>query len=287
MHSRASLLATAGAVALTAATITAQASAPPASPSQPPQQINPQTILGSLLWAWGWAGANGQHVVIVPGPRGPLIEFLADLSGNGHHWFRYGTNQPGYQVGLDLPATTKGGAYQTSLPLIGLDKYSPPCPSGCELYGNVYDQEQSLNANGAFYLAVVSMNTRTGGTRELLGRTALDVVRCDQSRDNVSLTVHGTTREIAPDGTLPAGISLLEIWRKASGEIVCVANGNVVSPPGIFMPGVFALSGFGYDGAGTSQHDDYLCELVICDGLPTATQRNALRTHLSGKWGVQ
>ena len=157
-----------------------------------PQSFTP-TDIGSKLYAWGWAGVNGENVTLVDGPNGKLISFMQDLSGNGNTFFRNGGSKPAYQVGLTLPENTKGGAYSTTLPLIGLDKYVP----GQQIYGNIFDFTNPLVDSNDFYLAAVYMNTRTGGQREVWGNDAAGWVRIDQQREQVSLNIGGTAKQIS------------------------------------------------------------------------------------------
>ncbi len=237
-------------------------------------------MIGSA-WAWGWAGERGEHLTLVEGPRGLRVERMTDLSGRGNHFFNYGSNQGAYQSGLSIEADEKGGAYATDLKLIGLDRYA----DGSQVYGNVYYQERRLNAAGPMYLAAVCMNTRIGGQRELFGTDAVHSLRIDQERDNVQLCINGTTRRVSRDGACPRGILLLEVWRDSTSRIVCMGNGADISA-GVTMGQTFAVSGLGFDGSGSSQWDDYLMEVVMCDGLPTASEREALREYLRAKWDI-
>jgi hypothetical protein len=242
---------------------------------------DPRSI-GSELWAWGWAGQQSENLTLINGPRGKLITDMVDLSGRGNHFYNYGANKPAYQIGLNLNASTKGGSYQTSLPIVGLDKYA----GGSQVYGNILYQAKHLNAQGGFYLAAVCTNTRTGGERELFGTDNQNYVRLDQQRNNVTLKVGGVQQKVGKDGSLPKGILLLEIWRDDAGKVTCYGNGVDISVPRIKIPQTFALSGMGFDGGGSSQWDDYWMEFVLCDALPPQAERDFLRGYLSSKWGI-
>ena len=92
--------------------------------------------------------------------------------------------------------------------------------------------------------------------------------------------------KIVDDGRLPKGILLIEVWRDESDVVTALVNGEQASSSDVVMPGVFAMSGFGWSGRGTSKHDDWLMELVIADDLPDTIRRQLLRSHLMDKWGL-
>ena len=246
------------------------------------QPVGDPGDIGSELWAWGWAGYKGQNLVLGQSKYGPVVTQMNDLSGRGNHFFANSQYQPAYATSLELPSSTKGGAYQTSLPVVGLDSYA----DGSNVYGNVMYQNRTLNAAGGFYLAAVCMNTRNGGTRQLFGSTNGDVVHLDQGLDAVFMTVGGQWRRLCPDGDLPKGIMVLEIWRDSKGVMTCFANGNKVTQGTVKTTKTSQISGFGFDGSGSSQWDDYSMEFVMCDALPPKSERDMIREYLRAKWNV-
>lgn len=239
------------------------------------------TDMGEELWAWGWAGLDGSNVTLVDGPGGQRITFMGDLSGSGNDFFNDGGNQPAYQLGLQLDASTKGGPYATGLPIIGVDTYQ----TGGLVYGNVFHQSSGMAAAADFYLASVLMNTRESGNRELFGTDANNFVRIDQERNDVSITIAGTSLQLV-DASCPEGIMVLEIWRDSANNLSCQANGVDVTFGTPTLAGVFDVVGMGYDGSGTSQWDDYWMEFVFCDALPQESKRAALREYLRAKWNA-
>ena len=233
------------------------------------------------LWAWG----NGDQVSLVDGPRGKLISQMDDQSGNipPNHWTNGGANRPAFQVGLDLPASAKGGPYSTSLPLIGLDKYAS---NGAQHYGNVLKQASFADPD-EWYIAAVFGNTRPSGKRELLGNDLQNFFRIDQADDSAALAIASSLQGVVAAGGIPSGFVLLELWRDSGNAIHCFANGVDVSAASNPMPGTFDLKGLGYDGKGSSQWDDYFAELAIYRDLPASEDRAAVRGHLMSKWSIQ
>ncbi|MCA8942540.1 MAG: carboxypeptidase regulatory-like domain-containing protein [Planctomycetes bacterium] len=239
------------------------------------------TSIGSELWAWGWAGADGSNLARVSGGGGDLISFMADLSGHGRHFFNNTSRKAGYESSLNLGAETLGGAYATNLPLIGIHRYA----NGSDHFGSIYYQSTELAATAGFYLAVVMTNTREAGTRELFGTDGQHNLRLDQSSGDLYMTLGGFETKLT-DGTIPHGALILEIWREDSGRMTVMENGLEASDGSAFVNGRFDVSGFGFDQTGTSYFDDYLMEVVMCDRLPPAPERDQLREYLRVKWGT-
>jgi hypothetical protein len=248
--------------------------ASPCAPAYEPKE------LGEALWAWGWAGKQGEQLTLEDGPKGKVIRRMADLSGRGNHFLSEGGSKPGYEPGLDLGPDTKGGAYKTRLPVVGLDRYR----NGAQVYGNVFHWERPLEAKAGFYLAAACLNTRDGGVRELFGADARNFVRLDQERDQVEICIAGERRTLCAKEACPKGLLILEVWRTDDGVLGCRANGKEISTPGVKLPGTLALSGLGFDGEGSSQWDDYWMEFVLCDRLPPAGNRDACGDYLRAKW---
>ncbi|HUX17481.1 MAG TPA: hypothetical protein VMW52_13475, partial [Phycisphaerae bacterium] len=238
------------------------------------------TDIGDELWAWGWAGARSENLILKDGPRGKVIDRMGDLSGRGHDFVGVAGQKPAWQAGLNVPAGAKGGPYRTDLPVIGLDRYQ----GGSQVYGNVFRFDEAMNAAAGFYVAAVFTNTRAGGVRELLGLDARNCLRIDQQRNRVEVVIAGQRATLGAKDSLPAGEVVLELWREASMEVVCAANGHEIGRAK--LPGAFTLAGLGYDGTGSSQWDDHWMEFVLCDKLPAATERAAILACLAARWGV-
>lgn len=239
------------------------------------------TDIGSELWAWGWAGADGSNVARVNGSGGDFISFMADLSGHGRHFFNNTSRQSGYQSTLSLDASTLGGAYHTSYPVIGVHRFS----NGVDHFGSIYYQSTELQANAGFYLAVAFVNTRDAGTRELFGTDDRHFTRLNQAAGDLYLTLNGVERKLT-DGTIPHGPLVLEIWRDNTGTMTVMENGLQASDGSVSISGRFDVSGFGFDQSGTSYFDDYLMEIVMCDALPPEAERDQIREYMRVKWGL-
>jgi len=130
------------------------------------------------------------------------------------------------------------------------------------------------------------VNTRTTGERELWGTTEVDNVRLDQLQDRVNINIAGAPFQLTEGDAMEKGPLLLEIWRRRDGTLRTFVNGDDRSRPGIQSDGVFALSGIGFDQAGTSGWDDAAFEYIVCHGLPNAARRREVREYLRAKWGL-
>lgn len=232
------------------------------------------------LWAWGWAGNQGEFVTTRSGDFGKLvITEMQDLSGNGNHFSN--TNggvqtQPGYQEGVSSVG------YSTDLPAVALSSYS----DGTNIYLQFLEQDATMNAD-AFYLAFAGMNTRSAGHRWLWGTQSSNGVRLDQTDDRVDIIINGNGQNLTAKGALPRGPILLEIWRDGSGRLTTFINGTDASLADTTDNSAFALSGVGGGlQSGDSAWDDYAFEYIACDGLPTSTDRQQVREYLRSKWGL-
>ncbi len=237
--------------------------------------------IGSELYAWGWAGDGGSNLSLVGSSPGSSITLMSDLSGLGHHFFNNGDRKAAFAPNLDLDASTLGGAYSTSLPLIGLHRW----PNGSDHFGSVYYWSEGMNATADFYIVCAMVNTRDNGVRDFFGTDETNLVRMDQSDGDVYLRIAGVDRKVSSN-QIDHGPLVLEIWRTAGGDITVYANGQDVTAGSINMTGTFDVNGFGFDQTGTSYFDDYLMELVYCDALPPAPERDDVREYLRQKWGL-
>jgi len=229
---------------------------------------------GDALWAWAWAGEDGEHAHIMTVGGYKVISRLNDLSGNMNHFFGSYSNPPPYQVGYSW-----NDVYSTPLPVISLDRWA----DGKQSYGSVMRLPSHINASGPFYLAFAGMNTRTGGAREVWGAGENHFVRLDQERDRVELEIDGEHALITGKQAVEKGPLLLEVWRDETDRVFVVANGVDVSQP-VSLSGTFKMNGTGYDGKGSSQWDDVSFEYIACKGEMTESSRSQVRAYLNDKW---
>lgn len=226
----------------------------------------------SVLWCWAWAGIDGENVVTQPGRFGPVISRVTDLSGCGNDLYSGTYHQPGYRVGVTLE-----DGWSTDLPLIALHRY----PTDQDHYGNVYFQDQTIDA-WQFYYSVAFTNSRGSGLRTLLGSSLEDYVWLDQRANLLEVRIAGKQFLTLP-GSLPIGPVLLELARDSSGVISVRTNGQEVfrSAPNF---GLCRLSGVGLGPSNSSHFDDYLMEVVLFRSLPDPKFQALVRSYLRSKW---
>lgn len=230
------------------------------------------------LWAWAWGGEDGAFVELEGDPPEQWIRRMVDQSGNGRDYVNEGPEMPAYQLGYSWD----DGDYSTELPIVAVNTRD----TGMLVYEQYMFQDESLDAAGGFYLAFAGMNTRDGGQRELWGTTEQDTVRLDQERDRVNIVIAGQNQSLTAEDAMDKGPLLLEVWREDDGSLHAFINGADASEPGAMSGATFALSGIGSDQTGSSGWDDYAFEYIVCAGVPTGMQRDAVREYLRDKWGL-
>lgn len=228
------------------------------------------------LWAWGWAGNNGQHVTIQNDNFGPRIVRMTDLSGNGNDFIADSEAQPGYQSSFSR------GGYSTSLPIVAVDTYS----NGTQIYRQYLNQNSTMST-GPFYLAFAGYESRPAGHRVLWGSTGSNRVRLQQEKNRVDITIGGGEHNLSVDGAWSDGPVLIEVWRDGSNRLTVMVNGSNRTAGSVTNSSTFNLSGIGGGAAsGGSAWDDYAFEYIACNELPTSAQRDEVREYLRDKWNL-
>ena len=228
------------------------------------------------LWAWGWAGNNGQNLTIESDNFGPRIVRMNDLSGNGNDWVGASEARPGYMVGFSR------SGYSTSLPLVAVDRFS----DGTQIYRQYLNQNGTMST-GDFYLAFAGYDSRDAGNRVVWGSTSSNRVRLNQERNRVDSTIGGNEHRVSVIGAWSDGPILVEVWRNSSGQLTAMINGQDRTDGSVSESATFSLSGVGGGSAsGGSAWDDYAFEYIACDGLPSSSQRNEVREYLREKWDL-
>ena len=228
------------------------------------------------LWAWGWAGSNGEHVSIEHDNFGPRIVRMTDLSGNGNDFIADSDARPGYQSSFSR------GGYSTSLPIVAVDTFA----DGNQIFRQYLNQNATMST-GQFYLAFAGYESRPAGHRWLWGSSGSNRVRLNQEKNRVDVTIGGGEHQLSVDGAWSDGPVLIEVWRDASNRLTVVVNGSDRTDGNVTNSATFNLSGIGGGAAsGGSAWDDYAFEYIACDGLPTSTQRDEAREYLRDKWDL-
>lgn len=238
------------------------------------------------LWAWAWAGANGEHVTTEAGDFGkPIITFMADLSGNERHYFNPTPTTPQSQPGYEPNGLTRSGSwgtYTTDLPVVGLEKYN----DGTEIWVQSMLQDATLVSDGEFYLAFAGMDTRGDGRRFIWGQDRVHSVRFHQETNHILITINGVDRRLSANYSVPNGPILIEVWREASGALHVWANGSDITDGNPTDTSRFEMTGIGGPLGDDSALDDYAFEYIACDALPTQPQRAHVREYLREKWNL-
>ncbi len=228
------------------------------------------------LWAWGWAGNNGQYVTTQTDNFGPRIVRMTDLSGNGNDWTADSDARPGYQVGFSR------GGYSTSLPIVAVQQFA----DGTQIYRQYLNQSATMSA-GAFYLAFAGYDSRSDGNRVVWGTSSSNRVRLNQERNRVDITIGGNEYRLTSNGAWSNGPILVEVWRDSSNRLTAMINGVDQTDGTITESSTLRLSGVGGGSvSGGSAWDDYAFEYIACDGLPSASQRGEVREYLREKWDL-
>jgi len=232
------------------------------------------------LWFWGWAGENDEHCTVAHNP--PRIVRLADISGNGHHFYRDDdviSSMPPYDRGLERSGD--GWSYRTRFTPITRHRYN----DGRNTLGHHYNQVGTMQLTDEFYLVAAMMNTRNAGDRDMWGRSHEYRIVIHQSRNRFAMVFDSIGRggSISPRGSVPKGPLLAEIGRTRDNIVKVWVNGVDVGND-VERAGAFELTGFGYKGSGHSGFDDMCFEILNFTRLPSAEERTRIRAYLNAKW---
>ncbi len=266
---------------------------------------------GGTLWSWVWAGEDYEHATVnaFESANYTRITRLSDLSGNANDYFDSGFLQdpdgpiiaPYTNPSYSWTHPLEGWVYNAPYPPIGLDIYRFDDGREKDVFTNALDQEYSFAADKEFYIAVVLMNTRSNGNRDLLGRDFQNLIKYGSGElanpttsantyQSIRITIdgvllgqsgHATDRRAYNQGPL-----LIEIHRDSNYDVSVRVNGvDHTATAGMNNNGVFNLKGFGWaGGTGGSQFDDSLFEIIQCIGQTTGADRDETHEYLRTKW---
>lgn len=242
--------------------------------------FDPTDVAG--LWAWADVSDERTSITTSSFNNYPNISAMTNIATPGTNDFSQADNErrPGYAAsGFSIDG------YSTALPPIAVENV----PGSGNVYGQAMEQSGSLGAAGEFYLVAVVGNTRSDGIRYMLGSDTSNMVRLNQEKpnDHLLMAIAGSGEtQICPDGSIPSGASLIEIWRDASNVIHVAVNGSEVGSD-VNMAGTLNLSGYGGGSFNwDSAWDDWLMTFLAFNALPDATTRQQIRDFVNTRWGV-
>lgn len=248
--------------------------------------------LGSVLWAWLWAGDNASNLTLVDDAFGPKIAAAGDLSGNGNDFFNNDqqTGIPDRPNRMAYEAPVNYNSWSSELGAIMLEGYRlRPGTSFSNVYQQTIYQATSIDA-GDFNLYAVIANTRDGGNRYLWGTTSTNNIRLEQSASNsrVNMTIAGSTFNITAAGAVPhnQGAIILQVKRE-NNVISCLVNGTDITSGSPVNGAAFGMSGIGGGAQAVgSGWDDWAHEFVACKGVLTPSQESQMVQYLTDKWNI-
>lgn len=237
----------------------------------------PKSIPG--LWAWAWAGESDVNLSTstISGPT-TVTDTVINLAAPGINDFvnvEVGDERHFRPVPKAAGTVIDGGLY--TLPYTTL-------LSDIGATRQFMTQATSMDAAGEFYLIFSAYMERTSGHRYFVGN-ATDGVRLNTDSGAVTLLINNISYTVAPASSVAKGV-IVEIWRDATNNLHCWVNGVDVTNGTLSSTDVFALSGLGGKGAGSSEADDNTGEFLAYNTLPTIAQRLDLRNYVNGHWSM-